>query len=374
MVTALSHEEPDRVPIDIGGGCSTSISVEGYDKLRRYLGLSGKGEKPLSELFRISRLDEDVMRYLGSDCRPLMIGPRLNWKPPRSEPGTVIDEWGITWKQIHYTGGYYWEAVKNPLAHATVEDLQNYPWPDPKDPGFTAGLADAARSLYHETDFAIVGEPGYNAVWEPAYLMRGFDKMLVDLLRNPEFVSALFSKILEIDIAIAEQFLDAVGPYIQVIRTGDDLATQQNLMFPPEIYRKMLKPIHKRFFDFIKSKTKAKLFYHSCGNIAPLIDDLVEIGVDIINPVQVSALGDTAVLKARFGEKVVFWGGIDTQYILPRGSVEEVRAEVKHRIQDLGPGGGFVLASVHNIQPDVPPQNIIAMAETAKKLGAYPIR
>jgi len=196
----------------------------------------------------------------------------------------------------------------------------------------------------------------------------------MDLRRNPEFVSRLMSRILEINMAVTGRFLDAVGQHIDVIRTSDDLATQEGLVLSPAMYRTFLKPVHKRFFDSIKSKTNAKIFYHSCGNIAELIDDLAEIGVDIINPVQVAALGDTARLKARFGGKVAFWGGIDTQEVLPRGSPEDVKAEVRRRIHDLAPRGGYVLAAVHNIQPDVPPQNIVAMAEAARELGTYPLR
>ena len=373
VLTALNHKEPDRVPLDIGGGCSTSISVEGYEKLKHYLQMSGKGEK-LSELFRVARLDENVLRFLESDCRPFVLGSRTNWKPPPSEPGTLIDEFGITWKQVPYSSGFYWEVVQHPLAEATLDDVDNYAWPSTEDPGFTVGLAEAAKSLYEETDFAIVADSGYQNIWEPAYLMRGFSRMLTDLLVNPEIASSIMTKILEINISITGQFLDAVGPYIQVIRTSDDLASQENVMFPPDTYRRMLKPLHKKFFDFIKTKTKAKIFFHSCGNIAPLIGDLAEIGVDIINPVQVSALGDTAELKSIFGEKVVFWGGVDTQKILPHGTVEEVEAEVHQRIKDLAPRGGFVLASVHNMQPDVPPQNIIAMAKAVKKFGNYPIQ
>ena len=372
VLTALDHKEADRVPIDVGGGCSTSISVEGYDRLKDFLHMPGKGEK-LSELFRIAKLDENVLQFLGSDCRPIVLGPRANWKPPQSEPGTLVDEFGITWKQIPYKSGFYWEAVGNPLAQASLEDLDAYPWPATEDPGFTLGLADEIKALY-ETDYAIVADSGYQSIWEPAYLMRGFGKLLTDMLRNPEIASKIMSKILEINISITGQFLDVVGPYIQVIRTSDDLATQENLMFPPELYRKMLKPLQKKFFDFIKSKTKAKIFYHSCGNVAPVIEDLVETGVDIINPVQVSALGDTARLKSAFGEKVVFWGGIDTQEVLPRGSPEDVEVEVRHRIRDLAPGGGFVLAAVHNIQPDVQPQNIIAMVNAAKKFGQYQVQ
>ena len=373
VITALNHEEPDRVPLDIGGGCSTSISVEAYDALKRYLGISAPNNT-LSSLFRIALLDENVMQSLGSDCRPLTSKSFSNWKPPSSEPGTLIDEWGITWKQIPFKGGYYWEAVRNPLAKASIDDLEKYHWPDPTDPGLTLGLAEEAKALYEDTDYAIVADSGYQNFWEPAYLMRGFDKMLIDLVRNPEFVSVLMSKILEINTTITSRFLDAVGPYVQVIRTSDDLSTQGGLMFPPETYRALIKPFHKKFFDSIKQKTKARIFFHSCGNVTQLIDDLVEIGVSIINPVQVSALGDTAKLKAKFGKKVSFWGGIDTQHVLPRGSVEEVENEVRRRLHDLAPGGGYVLAAVHNIQADVPPQNVVAMSAAAKKFGVYPIQ
>ena len=170
-------------------------------------------------------------------------------------------------------------------------------------------------------------------------------------------------------MALTGRFLDAVGRYIHVFRTADDLATQRGLLVSLSLYRRLLKPVYKRYFDSVRSKIDAKIFYHSCGNITGLIDDLAEIGVDIINPVQVSALGYTATLKARFGHKVAFWGGIDTQHVLPYGSVPEVEAEVRKRITDLGPGGGFVVAPVHNIQPDVPPENILAMFEVAREGG-----
>ena len=141
----------------------------------------------------------------------------------------------------------------------------------------------------------------------------------------------------------------------------------------PATYREIIKPVYKKYYDFIKSKTEAKIFYHSCGNVIPLLDDFIENGVDILNPVQVSAIGNTFELKKRFGDKLVFWGGIDTQHVLPHGSVQEVEEEVQKRIRDLAPGGGYVVASVHAIQPDVPPENIIAMADATRKYGNYPV-
>ena len=204
-------------------------------------------------------------------------------------------------------------------------------------------------------------------------MLRGIEQMYIDLLENPEFVMALMEKLLQINTIVTGRFLDIVGPYIQVIRTTDDLATQQRLMMKPQTYRSLLKPYYRTYIEFVKSKTEAKIFYHSCGNVTDIIDDLAEIGVDAINPVQVSAMGDTNELKAHFGHKVSFWGAIDSQRILPFGTVEDVETEVQRRIRDLAPGGGYVVAGVHTIQPDVPPQNIVAMAETVRKCGTYPL-
>jgi uroporphyrinogen decarboxylase len=376
VLAAINHREPDRVPLDIGGGGSTSIVVEGYEKLKRYL---GTGEETgdtqyLSKNYRIARIDERVMRQLGADCRSISLKPPMNWKPPISGPGTYKDIWGITWKEVHYAeNGFYHEVAEYPLADAGIGDLDKYPWPDPDDPGYTAGLARDAKTLYEETEYAILGDSRFKSLWELGYSLRGFDKLLMDLVLDPLFFSALMSRLLEINIAGTGRFLDAVGPYIQVFRAADDLATQNGLLFSPELYRKLLKPVYKKYFDFIKSKTDARIVYHSCGNIVNLLDDLIEIGVDIINPVQVSAMGDTAELKRRFGERLVFWGGVDTQHVMPHGSVRDVESEVRRRIQDLGPGGGYVAAAVHAIQPDVPPENIVAMTEAVRKFGNYPL-
>ncbi|GAB4538974.1 MAG: uroporphyrinogen decarboxylase family protein [Anaerolineae bacterium] len=370
---AVNHQEPDRVPLDIGGGSSTSIVVEGYEKLKAKWGVSGE-TRIMNKIFRVARLDESVMQRLGSDCRPLGIKPPANWTPPPAQPGTFIDMWGITWKQAFYGNGYYyWELAGSPLAEASVEDIDDYPWPDLTDPGFTAGLAEEVKELYENTDYAIMADGGFKSFWELGYMLRGFEQSLMDLALNPDFISALMSRLLEINKFMTGRFLDIVGPYIQVFRTGDDLATQRGRLMSPQAFRTLIKPYYKDYFDFVKSRTDAKIFFHTCGNAVDLIDELVEVGVDIINPVQVSAMGGTAELKARFGNKVTFWGAIDTQHVLPYGTVAEVEAEVQRRIRDLGPGGGYVVGPVHNIQPDVPPENIMAMAEATRKYGTYPL-
>ena len=374
VMAALNHREPDRVPIDIGGGYSTSISVEGYERLKQYLGIT-KPSEALDDIFRIARVDTEVMRRLGSDCFPVVCGSPSNWTPPPSAPDQFIDLWGVKWKRVQYSEGcYYMELHESPLARARLKDLDDYPWPDPSDPGFTDGLREEVKTIYHETDYALMADSGFKSIWEQAFFLRGYQQLLLDLVRNPDFVSAFFSKILEINLVATARFLDEVGHYIHVVRTGDDLAAQADLIMSPAMYRRILKPAYKRYIDLVRSKTKAKIFFHSCGNITRLIDELIDTGVDIINPVQVSAIKDTAALKAKFGERITFWGGIDTQHVLPRGSVDEVRSEVRQRIRDLGPGGGFVVAAVHNIQADVPPQNIVAMAEAVQEFGAYPLK
>jgi uroporphyrinogen decarboxylase len=311
---------------------------------------------------------------LGSDCYPLGVKPPQNWSPQKAEPGSFIDIWGLLWKEVHYSHGcFYHELMNSPLADDSIGDLDSYPWPDPLDPGYTNGLTDEAKQLYEHTDYALVGDGGFKSFWELGYLLRGYDRFLMDLVVNPDFVDALLGRLFEINIAATGRYLEAAGPYIQVFRTADDMATQQGLLLSPEMYRRFIKPLYKKYYDFIKSKTDAKIFYHSCGNVTDLLDDFIDNGLDIINPVQVSAMPDTAALKKRFGDRLVFWGGIDTQHVLPEGTVQEVEQEVRTRIRDLAPGGGFVLAAVHNIQPDVPPENILAMAEAVKKHGRYPI-
>ena len=372
VLSALDHREPDRVPLDIGSCYSTSIIVEGYERLKRHLGTGGE-TRMLSSLFRISRLDEGVLQRLGSDCRPLVTKGRANWTPPPSEPGTLIDEWGITWKEADYGNGTYWDIVRSPLAEATIEDIERYPWPDPLDPGITAGLADEARDLHEDTDYAVVADSGFQNLWELVWMLRGFEQALIDLADDPEFVHALMARLLEINKTATGRFLDLVGRDIDVLRMSDDLGTQRGLVMSLDMYRRLVKPYFREYVRFCRSRTDARIFFHSCGDVADLIGDLVEVGVDVLNPVQVAALGDTATLKARFGDRIAFWGGIDTQHVLPHGSVADVEEEVRRRIRDFAPGGGYVIASVHNIQPDVPPENILAMADAARRYGRYPI-
>ena len=297
VATALNHQEPDRVPLDIGAGQSTGLVAEAYENLQAYTGITGAGGW-LSKTFRVARLDDATLARLGSDVRPLQLRPPRNWQPPASEDGTFIDELGIKWQQAPLPGrGYYWEQITFPLAEATIADLDRYPWPDPHDPGRYAGLAEEAADLYHNTPYAILGDCGFKNHWEPVFLLCGMERALTDVVDNPAFTLALLERIAGLNVAVTRRFLEATGKYLTAIRTSDDLATQSSLMMSPAAYRKLVKPYHQRYFRLIKEYTEAKIFFHSCGNIVPLLDDLIEAGVEALNPVQVSAFKDPAEVK-----------------------------------------------------------------------------
>ena len=318
-------------------------------------------------------MDEAILERLGSDGRVLI--PRQ--APSKFDVGDYnreyMDEWGTKWQRR--PGVAYYEALDPPLANATIYDLETYPWPDMAHPSRFAGLADEARRLHEETPYAVVAMSGV-APHELIYVMRGLDNWLIDLVSNPEFAHALLRKVTDLLLASVTKLLDTCGQYIDVIITGDDLGTQSGLMMSPKLYRKMIKPYHAELFSAIKKRTKAKIFFHSDGAVLPLIGDFIENGVDLLNPVQVSAkdMGDTARLKREFGDRLSFVGAIDTQWVLPFGTIEDVRAEVRRRIRDLAPGGGYIVASVHCIQPDVPPQNVCAMCDEVMVAGRYPVK
>jgi uroporphyrinogen decarboxylase len=260
--------------------------------------------------------------------------------------------------------------VKHPLADAEVEDLKHYDWPDMRDSGYTEGLAARARTMREQTDYALVTRI-WGSMFERAWYLRGFENFLRDLVTDERFVNALLDKLLELNMELFDEYLGAVGPYVDVVPCGDDLGTQLGPLISPTLYRTYLKPRQRELFRFVKQRTKARLFFHTCGGVYPFIPELIEVGVDILNPVQVSAAGmDTERLKAEFGDRLCFWGGVDTQHVLPFGTPGDVRQEARRRIRDLGQGGGYVLGAVHNIQTGVPAANIVAMYEAAEEGGA----
>jgi uroporphyrinogen decarboxylase len=373
--TALNHREPDLVPLDFGTGGSSSPVPEAYAKLATYFGVTSPA-RPVVHMLRLSTVDEQILRELDIDTRPVYMRPARRGVRPCTEPNHFYDDWGIKWQEVDSGAAVYRELAGHPLADATIDNLDHYRWwPDPLDSDRYAGVKEDAGHLFHETDYAVVGCPGFNGVWERTWYLCGFERTLEGLMVDQEFVHAVLRRVTDLCKAALGRYLELTGPYIQVIKMGDDLGAQNGPLMSPKTYRAVVKPYHKELFDFVKARTKARLFLHTCGSVYRLLPDLLDAGVEVLNPVQVSAADmDTRRLKAEFGDRLSFMGAIDTQHVLPFGTPEEVRREVERRIADLAPGGGYIVAPVHNVQADVSPENLVTMYRHAREVGRYPLR
>lgn len=369
VVAALQHEQPDRVPLDLGSSLASTINQRAYRRLREHLGLSLE-PPPAIWAMRSSTVipEEDVLERFRIDLRPLLLGSPDAGGDRVTGPNTFVDEWGATWKRPengHYisTDGPFWR-----LSEPTLGDLERRQWPDPADPGRFRGLRERARRLRETTDYAVVLNLGVGPLHVCQFL-RGWAEWLEDLLVNRAFGEGLFDRVVDIWIQIAERALAETAEFIDVAWFGDDVGTQRGPLMRPELYRRVVKPRHRRIVDTIKRFGKPAA-YHSCGSVYALIPDIIDIGIDALNPVQVAAAHmDTARLKREFGRQLTFWGAIDTQRVLPWGTPEEVRREVRRRMADLAEGGGYILSAVHNIQAEVPPENVVAMYEAALEFG-----
>ncbi len=376
VLRALNHQEPDRVPIDLGGTIITSITRSSYIALKQQLQSPVQEIKMLDYVQQLPYVDEALLQRFCVDFRLVQL-------PSATAPGlevfeegdfyAFVDRWG---SKLHMPkeGGLYFDWVDFPFTEPTMESLDHYAWPRPDPPELIAQLREQARYLYEQTDYALVGTAiiGGGIFEQPARVM-GLENFLMALVAEPKFADRLMNQIADIYIESCNNYLEQLGPYLQVFTYWDDVNTQNGWMIDPEIFRTRIKPLERRLVDAIKRKTNAKLFFHGCGAVVELIPDLIDIGFDILNPVQVSARGmDTRKLKQEFGKDIVFWGGgMDTQRVLPFGTPQQVRDEVKRRIDELAPGGGFVFAPVHNIQAFVPPANIIAAYDAALDYGRY---
>ncbi len=364
VLAALDHRETDRTPIDFGGTYTTTIFYAAYERLKDFLNLDHQ-TTVLSKIRRLAIPDESVLRRFDIDTRFLGLGV-CDGVRGKIDEDTYLDEWGTTWKKAQdghylYVDGPFF-GLKNP----DPKMLDDHPWPDPDNPGYTRGLGERAAALRKSTDCAIVLNLPIGVIHQGQFL-RGFADWLKDLYKNREFVCRLMDITADTWIRLAENALDEVGDNVDIVFFGDDLAAQNAPLFAPEIYRELVKPRHRRMIEAVKRGRDVKVLYHSCGAVSSLIDDLIEIGVDAVNPVQVTAR-DMAPesLKARFGDRIAFWGGVNSQEILPFGSPDEVRTEVRRVVDILGHGGGLVLNSVHNIQNDVSAENIVAMFDEAR--------
>lgn len=373
VLTAIDHRQPDRVPIVLGVSNATGIKMRTYRSLKRLLGV----EAPDRYLYDwpelgTAAIDEEVMVRLGSDVRgvldlePASVLERNARREPHSD---YINSWGSGAVEIRPEE---WFPMVCPLAAATtIEEIDEHPWPDMDDPTRVAHVAGQAAEPAADGRYAIMATPWLLFPLERAFAMQGMDTFLMNLSLRPDFAEALLWKIEGLCKTLMGHFLDQLGDNVDIIKVGDDLGTQESLLMSPKMYRRILKPIHADYLAFIRSRTKARIFFHTDGDVFPLIDDLIEIGVEILNPIQTSAgkMSDIVELKRRWGDQLTFCGGIDTHRILPAGTPEQVRSEVRRVIEILGEGGGYMVSSVHTMMDDVPPENILAMVDAVMEDG-----
>ena len=363
ILSAFAHTKPDRVPIDLGSTGNTSISEIAYDNLKKYLKIDAPTRLIMKNL-AVAYVEDEVLERFGVDTRGIFLGGSDKRSNIELAPDKYIDEWGITYYKPPESPFY--DAVKNPLAgDITSKDLKGYAWPDPHNKGRTRGVRERSRHLRGHTDYASVIHIMGGFITQSQYL-RGLEQWLEDMVAEPGLLCELLDYTLDYQYELTMEALAECDFDVDVVNFGDDLGMQNGLMFSPKVYREIIKPRQAKLFGAVKNNTNAKILFHTCGSNYEIIDDLIEIGMDALNPIQTNSKNMQAdVLKGEFGDRLVFWGGIDTHAIMPDGSPASMAGEVNSVIGMLAPGGGFVLNPIHNIQPNVSPENICAIFDAA---------
>lgn len=375
VLKTLKHQEPDRIPFDLASTLVTGITRNAYINLAAYLGEETGQVELYDTIQQLPVVQEDILERLEVDIRGLI--PNFARKNPPLESGEDVcsfsDEWGVKWEMPK--GTLYFSATECPLSGDITEaDIDNFPWPEPADSFLFEGLEEKARK-YHEAGYAVILENLCAGIFEMGCRVRGTEQFYMDLAMNPDIACNLLDKFIELKIRFYKTAAEKLGDYIQFIREVDDVAGQDALLISPQMYRDFIKPRHKRLFEAQKQLFPEPFYvwFHSDGAVFDIIPDFIEIGIEVLNPVQLTAKGmDIGKLKAEYGKDITFWGGgVNTQQTLPTGTPAEVEEEVKERIKHLAPGGGFIFGAVHNIQDDVPPENIMAMLKALNELRDY---
>jgi uroporphyrinogen decarboxylase len=377
LLTALSHQEPDRVPLDLGSTQVSGIHIIAYQRLRQVLGLPAVEPQICDQIQGLALPATDLIERLGVDVRGLFPLNSHNWKIVEQEDGeywSYFDEWGITHRKPRLDGLYY-SVSKVPLGgpELTARDIARHPWPQLDDPQRIAGLRQLAES-YRAAGYAVVLKDPFAGIFEMAQRIVGMENLLVMMGLNKALAGVLFDKLVELKLSFWEMALPDLADVVDVISQADDYGTQVSQIISPRMFREQLKPRWKIIFDrLLVLAPNARRFFHSCGNVRPLLPDYIELGVEILNPVHVRARDmEPVALKHDFGNVLTFWGGgVDTQGVLPNGTPQEVKDDVRRNIEALAPGGGFVFNTVHNIQADVPAENLAAMYEALAEYGMY---
>jgi len=378
MLTTLRHHEPDRVPLDLGSTQVTTIALQAYTALRNHLGLPQATPQLMDIVQQAVVPDDDLLDLAGVDTRGLIPLTSANWQIRHDDAGDhwlATDEWGLRYEFPKHHGLYY-SLVASPLGGESLDPaaVDAHPWPQPRRPERIAGLRQQAERARAQGKLVVL--KGYCAgLIEMAERLRGMESFLCDLLLDPAGATRLMRRILELKIAFWNMALAELADLVDVVMEADDYGTQDSQLVPPKVFRQLVKPLLAELLAFLRQRLGPDQFilFHSCGSVRELLPDFIELGVDILNPVHITAAGmEPRALKRDFGRDLCFWGGgVDTQGVLPRGTPDQVRDDVRRNLDALAPGGGYVFNTVHNIQPDVPPENIVAMWEALRDFGTY---
>jgi uroporphyrinogen decarboxylase len=395
ILAALDHREPDGLPIDLGGTESSGMTAVAYNRLTRHLGLR-QGCRVFEPYQHVAFIEDEIRDRFGIAAYPIIFEPS-RWRAahlPDGSPCEVPEQWltvlrsdgtdealdasGAVIARRAPTGNHF-DPINPPLADAASPSdidrhrgtIERFDYPSFADEPLDA-MVERARKLRRQSDRAAILNLQCHLL-AAGQILRGFENFMTDLLLAPGLADCLLTVLVESYCQRADALFPALNGLVDIILVNDDLGTQAGPMLSPDLYRRRIKPFQQRLFSHLKSVSGLPLLFHSCGSVRWAIPGLIEVGVDALNPVQVSAAGmDSAALKRDFGRDITFWGGgCDTQHILNRATPAQVRDEVKRRIADLAPAGGYVFCQVHNIQPEVPPENVVAMLEAAAEFGAY---
>lgn len=384
LLTALEHKQPDKVPYDLAGSHVSGIHIIAYKKLCKYLGIN---QEPIAFNDVIQQTVIPCQQLLDKfevDTRGLFPLCSHNWNVKGKDIGDYyehIDEWQFT-QHFPKMDGFYWSLAKSPIDGmiADPKDLESYKWPAADNPLRVEGLRQLATE-YRKQGKIVMVKSLCAGLFEMGQRIRGMENFLCDLMADKETACLIMDKILELKKRYWQMVFDELGDLVDIAVETDDYGTQQSQLISKDTYFELIEPRLRELMSFIKKTLNSKkpkgekgyIFFHSCGNVRPLLPSFIEMGIDIINPVHITAEGmEPERLKADFGDKITFWGGgVETQHILPNGTVQEVRNDVKKNVEILMQGGGFVFNTVHNIQAEVPPENIVAMWEALQEYGKY---
>jgi len=355
----MNHRQPERQPIDIGATTLTSMSENCQAALREFLGFRGE------PIVTNSGVDERILKWAGTDFRGVgRIAQLPSVHTKEISPAKTIDCWGLQWELV----GTYFEITEAPLRGASIAELKSYKWPEPRiDEKQLADWERQVKELHKRKEYVVIAEHPFYGILELGCWMCGYDEFLMKMAIEPDFVRTFFDIVLEIQLKIIEQYYSVLGGYIDLTTSGDDFGTQNSPMISPQMFEDLIGPYLSARIKRIKELANCYFMQHTCGSVLPLLDKLISCGVDILNPVQTSAYNmEPKTLKEKFGKQLVFWGGVDVQQFLPKATGEQVRQHILYLMDVLGEKGGYVMAPAHNMQDDIPPENIAAWVETVR--------